>query len=176
MQLTKIISTEIDKVARRVVKFLRFGLKDTQTALQVGPYGVDAHPIKDMIALYGPTSEKGDTVIIGYINKNALAAIGEHRIFSTDADGAVKTFIWLKNDGAMQLGGTAKNLVRFQELEDGFNQLRDDLNSFIQQYNTFAVAYIPGGPSVVGSPPTAPQGTASNANITGAKIDEITTL
>src|SRR5687767_2696330 len=105
LQLIKIISTELDKVNRRVAKFLRYGKNDTQTALQAGPYGVDSNPIRDMIAVYAPTSEKGDTVVIGYINKNQLAEPGEYRIFSTNVDGQVQASVHLKANGVIVITG-----------------------------------------------------------------------
>ncbi len=164
MNSVKIISTEINDLAQRVAKFLRFGLKDVQTATQTAPYGMDSNPIKDMIAIYGATSDKGKPVIIGYINKNQLADIGELRIFSTDAAGALKTFIWLQNDGIMEVGGSVDNMVRFSDLETGFNQLKSDFNAFLVHVH-----------GVAGTPPVPPV-TPSTASIAGSKIDEIKTL
>lgn len=164
MNLATIISTEINNLSQRVSKFLRFGLKDVQTALQTAPYGVDSNPIKDMIAVYGATSEKGKPVIIGYINKNQLADVGEMRIFSTDANGVVKTFIFLQNDGIMEIGGDVDNMVRFSDLETGFNQLKSDFNAFLVHVH-----------GVAGTPPVPPA-TPSTASIAASKIDEIKTL
>ncbi len=158
MNLVKIISTEIDNLNQRVSKFLRFGLKDVQTAIQTAPYGIDSNPIKDMIAIYGATSEKGKPVIIGYINKNQLADVGETRIFSTDENGVVKTFIFLQNDGTIEIGGSVDNMVRFSDLETGFNQLKSDYNAHVH--------------ASVGALPTP----ISTASISGSKINEIKTL
>jgi len=178
MQLIKIISTEVDKVNRRLAKFLRFGLKDTQTALQAAPAGVDASPIKDMVAVYAPTSEKGETVVVGYINKNQLAGPGEYRTFSQNASGEVQFYIWLKADGTAELGGNTKHLARYEEIEEAVNNLKTALNDQIQKWNAFTAAYLPGGPSTVGTPPTLAGQTVnpSTADITGAKIEEIKTL
>lgn len=184
MQLTKIISTEVSSLGHRVAKFLRFGKSDTRTAEQAAPYGIDSNPIKDMIAVYGLTDTKGDAVIIGYLNKNAIASPGEFRIFSTDEDGTVKATIHLKNTGITQLtgdsweiGGNAKNLARYQELETAFNSLKDTVNTMTVRWNAFVAAYVPGGPSVVGTPPTLAGQTvnAPTADITGAKADNVKT-
>jgi len=175
MNLVKIISTEINDLTERVSKFLRFGLKDVQTALQTAPYGVDSNPIKDMIAIYGATSDKGKPVIIGYINQNQLADIGETRIFSTDASGNLKTFIWLQNDGIMEIAGDVDNMVRFSDLKSGFDELKSDLNDLKSKWNTFAAAYVPGGPTPVGTPPTASTSSISTASIDDSKIDKIKT-
>lgn len=176
MNFVTTISTQLDSLQRRVIKILRMGKNDIQTSDQVAPHGIDSNPVKDMTAVYAATEQKGETVIIGYLNKNMLAAVGEMRLYSTDADGVLQTFVWLKNDGTMELGGGAKNLARFQELKTGFDQLKADLNDMKTKWNTFAAAYVPGSPSVTGLPPTAQQSTASTASIDTAKIDEIKTL
>lgn len=178
MNFVKVISVELDSLQRRVVKVLRMGKGDIQTSDQVAPHGIDSYPVKDMTAIYAQTEQKGETVIIGYLNKNMLAAIGETRMYSTDADGGLKTFVWLKNDGTIELGGSAKNLVRFQELKTGFDQLKTDLNDMKTKWNAFTAAYVPGGPALVGTPPTlaGQNSPASTASIDSAKIDEIKTL
>lgn len=174
LALVKLISTEIDRLNRRVATVLRFGKSDVQTCIQAGPYGMDSVPVADMVAIYGATQEKGKTVIIGYLNKNQLAAIGEHRIFSTDSNGALSTYIWLKNDGTMQIGGSAKNMVRFQELEAGFNQLKSDFNNLVSAYNSHThIGVTTGGGSSGG---TLSTGSASTASIADSKIEQIKTL
>jgi hypothetical protein len=182
MQLIKIISTQVDKANRRLAKFLRYGKNDTQTALQVGPPGVDANPIKDMIAVYSQTSEKGDTVVIGYINKNQLAGPGEHRIFSLDENGVVKATMHLKSNGVNQFTGNSieflgntKTLAKFEELKTGFDQLKTDFNNHLQKWNTFATAYTPGSSSSVGTPPTAQTSSASTASIDNSKAENLKT-
>jgi len=176
LSITKVISAEIDNLKRRVVKILRFGLSDVQTALEAGPFGIDSNPPKGMVAIYGPTNEKGQTVIVGYLNKNQLAEPGEHRVYSVKADGTVAIYIWMKADGTMEIGGAAKNLARFQELKSGFDELKNNFNDHVQKWNLFAAAYVPGGPSSPGTPPTASTSTASTASVDGAKIDELKTL
>jgi hypothetical protein len=172
MSFVKTISTEVDSLQRRVIKFLRFGKKDVQTSLQVAPHGIDSNPVKDLIALYADTGEKGKTVLVGYLNKNVLAAVGETRLYSTDADGALQTFIWLKADGTMELGGNTKHLARFEELKSGYDQLKTDFNNLVTAFNAHMHPTAGTGPP---SPPTV-TGTASTASIDSSKIDEIKTL
>jgi hypothetical protein len=171
MSFVKTISTEVDSLQRRVIKFLRFGKKDVQTSLQVSPHGIDSNPVKDLIALYADTGEKGKTVLVGYLNKNVLAAVGETRLYSTDADGALQTFIWLKADGTMELGGNTKHLARFEELKSGYDQLKTDFNNLVTAFNAHMHPTAGTGPP---SPPTV-TGTASTASIDSSKIDEIKT-
>lgn len=159
-------SSTFDSVKRRIVKFLRFGKGDVRTAVETGPFGVDSSPPKGMVAVYAKTDSMEDTVLVGYLNINQLASPGEHRIYSTDENGVLKSWVWLRGDGTIEMLGTADNLVRFSALETAFNQLKDD-------FNAFANSYVPGGPSSVGLPATV---NPSMADISGAKIGEIKTL
>ncbi len=172
MDLIKVISTEFDKAKRRIVKLLHLGRSDVKTANEIAPYGIDGNPIKGMIAVYSSTSINGSPVIIGYINKNQLADVGELRLYSTDKDGALKFYTWLKNDGTYEMGGNADNAVRYSKLEQAFNQLKADFNSHITAYNTHVhIGVTTGG----GSSGTTSPGTSSAADISGAKINEIKT-
>jgi hypothetical protein len=176
MNFVKVISTELDNLQRRVVKVLRFGKSDVQTSDQVAPHGIDSNPIKDMIAVYAKTEQKGETVILGYLNRNVMAGIGETRIFSTNSSGTLQTFIWLKADGTIELGGANDFAVRFNELKSGFDQLKSDHNDLVTAFNAHMHATAGTGPP---SPPTPGSGipaTPSTANIDSAKIEEIKTL
>lgn len=154
INLVKVLESSIDALNRRLVKVLRLGKSDIQTPFAVAPYGVDSNPIKDMIAVYSDTGEKGKTVIIGYINKNQIADKGELRLFSTDSLGVEKKYIWLKNDNTIEIGGDIDNMVRYSALATAFNILLTDLNA--------ARAALSLPPSI--------------ADISGSKINEIKTL
>lgn len=125
VNLVKILSTEWDNFHRRVVKFLRFGQSDVQTCLEAAPYGVDANPIKDMVAIYATSVSREEKIILGYINKKQIAAPGEHRLFSTDSSGEVQTFLWLQNDGTLQLGGEEDHAVRYQPLYEELQNFKN---------------------------------------------------
>jgi hypothetical protein len=117
---------------------------------------------------------EGDTVVILEISETYKVVIGvqdqiepavesgERKLYSQDG-GAIKSFLYFKKDGQMILNGTGDNAVRFSALETAFNDL-------LNKWNTFANAYVPGGPSAVGSPPSA---SASSADISTAKINTI---
>lgn len=177
MQSVKIIATRILK-GLRIIKVLRFGSDDVQEVNESAPFGDDSNPIKDCIAIYCSTSQRGENVIIGYINKNRLAEIGEKRIFSTNTNGNLSTYIWLHNDGTMDIGGDDDNMVRYSELKQGFDQLKQDHNDLVQKWNAFCSAYTPGSPATVGTPPTLASSTVnqSTASIDDCKIEEIKTL
>lgn len=175
MDLVKIISTAFDSFKRRVPKFLRKGLHDVQTAFEAAPYGIDSNPVKDMIAIYSPTSEKGKTVIIGYLNKNQLAEVGEFRAYSTNAQGALQTYMWLKGNGDILLGGDASHLTKFEELQTSFNELRDFVNNFITtKYNVHTHTYVNVSAPATTSPSTT-VGTTTSVTINSAKADKVKT-
>lgn len=159
-----VVKENIIKAGRRILKVVEFGAK---TGDVVAAFGDDSAPLKDMIALYAQTSESGDAVILGYLNKNQIAALGEKRIFSLKQDGSLSFAIHLKNDGTCEIGGDNDFAVRYNELETGFNQLKSDFNTFVQQYNLHQHT-APNG----ASPPTT-QATQSNADISQAKIETI---
>lgn len=165
MRIGKVISTEFDNLKRRIVKFTGQGKSDVQTAKEYSPFGIDSNPVPELVAIYSDTGIKGKSVLIGYLIKDKLAAIGENRLFSLKDDGSLSTFIWLKNDETMQLGGDADFAVRFSKLESEFNKLNN-------AWNTFAGTYVPGSPTTVGTPATASQ---SGADISLAKNDKIKT-
>lgn len=164
MNLVKTISTELDILARRLVKVLRYGRSDVQTPVQAGPYGTDSNPIEGMVAVYAETREKGKNVIVGYLNRNQAAAPGEYRVFSTDENGAVKTFIWLKADGIMQLAGNADNAVRFAPMNTGLQNFKDAIQAELTKIAT----------GISGAGGSYTPGTL-DVDVSGAKIDKIKT-
>lgn len=156
--LTRVISTRLDSVARRIVKVLRYGKSDVQEAIETSPYGTDSNPIKNMVAIYAETAVKGRVIIIGYINKNQLAAVGEHRVYSTDENGNLKTYIWLHNDGTMDIGGNSNHMTQFEALKSAFDKFVSDFNAHSHASN--------------GAPPTTP----TTADMSGAKLSTIKTI
>jgi len=170
MKIVKIISSAVEK-SRLIVKYLRLGKHDIQTSYNVAPFGIDANPIKGMKAIQSSTGERGDSVILGYINDNMLAAKGEIRIFAVDSDGVLQNYIHIKNNGDIEIGGDADNMVRYSELKSGFDDLRDDFNNFVNtKFNTHTHV-APSGTTAV----PVPLGSPSAADISGSKIGEIKT-
>jgi len=122
-------STSFDNLKRRLVKALRLGNNDVQSPLEASPYGHDSNPVKGMVAIYGKTMEQGKTIIVGYINVNQLAEVGENRLYSTNADGQVQTYIWLKNNGDILLGGDSDNAVRYNPLSNELTAFKNALQA-----------------------------------------------
>jgi hypothetical protein len=174
LNTVKVISTRFDELKRLLIKALRSGKSDVVEPKQLAPFGIDSNPIKDMIAVYGATGEKGKHYIIGYVRKDQLAGVGELRNYSTDEDGELKFYTWLKNDGTMEFNGDTDNLVRYAPLEAGFNKLRDDFNAHVQKYNAHGHLGVQPGAGTSGIPALLDDPSA--ATIDAAKIDEMKTF
>lgn len=172
IRLIKIISTSIDSLSRRLVKFQGNGKDDIQEVINISQFGDDSNPIKDMVAVKVDTAIMGESVVIGYINTNQLAAVGEKRLFSTDESGNEQMFLWLKNDGTIEFGGNAGHLTRYEELKTAFDELKNNFNSFVNTTYNVHIHPTPAGPSS----PTVSLGTPSTADMSGAKINELKTL
>ena len=177
MNLVKTISTKIDSLNRRIIKFLRYGKDDIQTSFESYPFGIDSNPVKDLIAIYSPTNEKGKTVILGYLNKNQLAKVGENRLYSTDEDGNEVFYVYLKNNGEAEIGGNSDNMVRYSPLKDEYDKTKDVLDSILNIL-TGAPINEPGNgaPSALQAALSAALVGKSTGDISGSKIDEIKTL
>lgn len=177
IDFVKVIESTLDTLGVKV-KFTRMGRDDVRETEQITAPGFESRPVKDMIAVYARTGHDGDDMVIGYLVKNAITDVGESRMFSTDEDGNEVFSIHLKNDGTAEIGGDADNMVRYSKLEEAFNQLKQDFDNHVSNYNSHIhITTATVGPSAVPGTisPTVSSSTPSTADITPAKIDEIKT-
>jgi hypothetical protein len=138
---------------KRIVQVSLF--KKAREIPQALPYGVDSAPVREMVAVYANTADMGNSVIVGYVYKDAVAEVGSIRLYSENG------YVYLRANGNLELLGTADNAMRYAAF-----------NSVIQSYLTTLNLAISTGVSSAGgayTPPTAP-------NFTAAKINEIKTL
>lgn len=166
---------KVKEVSKDFIKSLIYGKSDSRTAPQCLPYGIDSKPVKGAISVYCLTENKGKAVTLGYVKNSDITNAGENRIFATDENGNEVFSIHLKNDGTCEFGGNSDNMVRYSELEKGFNELKKNFNDFLsQQFATHTHPYmnasIPATTSV-----TTTITTPSQASISDAKIDNIKT-
>ena len=188
ISISKTISSVLSEGLRRI-KLLIAGQIDVQTSYEAMPFGVDGVPPRGWRAIHSKTEESGKSVVIGYLNLGQLESLveGENRIYSTDEDGALSFAIFLRGDGTCEIGGDTDFMVRYNELETAFDELKAEHDGLVQAFNelaqevkTFADAYVPGSPTVTGLPPTftvtSQSEDPSMADITPAKIEEIKTI
>lgn len=175
MTISKILSSIIEN-GKLIIKILASGSSDVKTAFNISPFGIDSNPTKDYRAIYANTEVKGEKVLLGIFNENVLTDIGEIRIYSEDSPKNQSFYIHLKNDGTCEIGGDSNFMVRFNELETGFNELKDDHNSLVTAFNSHVHPTAAVGPPSVPTPvPGTIPVSSSDANITNAKIDNILT-
>lgn len=173
MNIVKTISTALNNAKQRIIKITRYGNADVQTSQQVAPAGVDSVPVKDTAAAYSSTDVVGKTLVIGYLQKNMKAADGEIRIFSTGGEGQA-TQIWLDNAGniyfEVEKNDKHNNLVRYNELVLGFEQLKAEFNAFVTAYNAHThLSSLPATPTAPPVPPATPT-TADISQSRAAKL------
>lgn len=181
--VTKVISTSFDKAKRLIVKVLFqgkliSGKGDIRTPLEASPFGIDSNPVEGKVALYTRSGKDGKYYIFGYLNTERLAAPGENRIFSTDENGELQTYIWLKNSGnMMHLGGDANWATKYTESKAELDKLKTSLNSLITAFNTHTHLDPVSGAL---PPPTAVPGSipaiANTSDFSLIKNDKIKTI
>lgn len=147
MNITKTISSVIEK-GRRIIKVLRYGKSDIQTAFEALAPGDDSPPIKDLRAIYSPTTEKGKAVIIGYINKNQIASPGEKRLYATSPLGTELGYIYLTRLGQLELNGNVNSAVKHEPLQAAITaynaQIVKELGFISAAITSLGGSYTPG--------------------------------
>lgn len=121
---SKLKSSTIEQ-GKRILKVLQFGAK---TAKECAPFGFDSAEAENMTAIFAETFNAGESVIIGYINKNQLAEPGESRMYSIDASGVVKAFIYARKNGVLELNGNEYFGVRFNPLNNALLDQQTKIN------------------------------------------------
>ena len=140
--LSKFKSSTIEQ-GKRILKVLQFGAK---TAKECSPFGYDGNPLAEMTAIYSETSNKAESVIIGYIHKSQLAGVGESRVYALGASGSVVSYVWMKNDGSLELNGSNYTAVRYAPLNAGLQNesslINIELNKIAAAISSIGGAYI----------------------------------
>lgn len=142
ISLSKISSSAIDG-GKRILKVIGIG-GSAYTAKESYPFGFDSVPPEGYTALYSDTSNRDESVIIGYINKNQLSEIGGARIYAVGSSGEVSGFLYARASGVLELNGSDYSAVRFQELKTQIDLLQTQINS---QWPLIASGIATGGGS-----------------------------
>lgn len=73
------------------------------TAEHVAPPGDDSHPLPSDYVKVSADSGTGRKTVVGYYDpqNEAVAAVGEKRLYSRNADGEIQAEVWLNNDGTI---------------------------------------------------------------------------
>lgn len=125
ISLSKLKSSTIEQ-GKRILKVLQFGAK---TAKESYPFGFDSVPPADWTAIYAETTNKDESVIIGYINRNQLASIGEARVYALGSNKEVTAFVWARSGGDLYLNGSTFSAVRFSPLDSALQTQKTAVNA-----------------------------------------------
>lgn len=133
---------------KRIITCLQFGAK---TAKESYPFGFDSLPHKqNLTAVYLETGNKGEAVIVGYINADRLEELapGESRLYALGSSGELLGFAWAKNNGELWLNGSDYSAVRFAPLKQGLTNQDQSINQELLKIQTaissLGGTYVPG--------------------------------
>lgn len=143
--LSKLASSVIEQ-GKRILKVKQFGVK---TAKESYPFGFDSSAPEGYTAIFADTSNKDESVVLGYIGKQQEASIGESRMYAVDSSGEVVGYFWAKSSGILELNGDQFTAVRFEPLKSGINakdqQIQQELANIAAAINAIAPgSYTPG--------------------------------
>jgi hypothetical protein len=183
--VAKIISTSL-VAGRRLVKILFRGKLingrgDIRTPVQAAPFGFDSNPTEGKRVLYAKSGRDGKYYVIGVLNTELLAEIGETRLFSTDSEGANKFNLWLRASGEALIGTSnapddyTNFMVKYNELATEFNKLKTDFNDLVTKYNAHThVTTCPAGAGTAAV--TTATDSPNTSDITQCKHQKIKTM
>ena len=137
---SKMKSSTIEQ-GKRILKVLQFGAK---TAKESYPFGFDSSPLENWTAIYAETTNKGEAVIIGYINKNQIAELGGSRMYSLDSTGNLKAYAYARASGILELNGNQYTSVRYENLLQAINSQNALINAELVKIATGLNAIVPG--------------------------------
>ena len=99
--------------------------------------------------------------------------MGETLLFSTDAEGVVKSKLYLDKDGNFIFNDGADNAVRFSKLEEKINELTDKLDNHVHPDVIVSVSGGSGNPAVGVTGSSGSSVTDFTTDISTSKIEEI---
>lgn len=172
--LVKVVSSAVDNLKRLTVKFFANGPLDIRESVQAAPFGIDSNPIKDMVAIQAETPERGKNYVIGYLNKEVLSQPGETRLFSVNSSGQLQAWLWLRNDGSIEILGTDDNLMKYAQAASTIKEIQQD----IAELKSVISGWVPvpnDGGAALKSAASAWFGSPLVEQIDGAKFDEVKT-
>jgi len=151
------------------------GESQIEKSVEISTFGHMGVPYDGMNAIRDYTGTK--SVLAGVIQK-AIEGLkkGESVMFSKTKDG-IKANVFARENGDIEINGKDDNAVRYSVLEAQFNELNNKFNTLVGIYNShvhpvpFAQVIFPA--SIPNSSATPMSGTASIADITGAKVDSV---
>jgi hypothetical protein len=142
----------------------------------VAPFGFDSVGVQNMQCVFSDTSNNRYPIIVGWLNTSVVAQEGESRMYATNSGGSVVGYVYLKNNGELNLLGDSNWAVKYTELATQFNELKGKFNDLVASYNQHMhPTAAPGAPSTPTPVPSIFPATPSTADITQSKNTRIKT-
>lgn len=177
MIVSRYISTSTSE-NKRFNTIVCFGTDNTNSmqGYNVAPFGFDSVGVQNMQCVFSDTSNNRYPIIVGWLNTSVVAQEGESRMYATDSSGGVVGYVYLKNNGELNLLGDSNWAVKYTELATQFNELKGKFNDLVTAFNshvhTVTIASF-GTPTP--TIPTTSTATPSTADITQSKNERIKT-
>lgn len=169
IRIVQYITTRIESF-----RWFKFNISkaNTQEVRHVAPFGIDAVPVKDMMAVFAKTKMKGKGIIFGILNTNNSAGEGEVRIYSLDADLVEQIYLHVKADGTIEIGGDGDNAVRHSKNAEVIAEIQDDIADLKTVFSGWTPIPEDGGAALKTAAATW-SGTPLEKDIEDAKVDEV---
>lgn len=147
---------------------------DVRTRMQVMPHGFESIPVKMAKAVTVETLSS-NVVSIGIIHREIDLKTGEARFFATDLDGNMISSIHANESGEMVVNGGIDYAVKYNELKREFDKLVQKVNDIALFTSTHVhpIAGVSSGTSSVVSAASATGVSATDADITSAKVEKL---
>jgi len=171
MIVSRYISTSTSE-NKRFNTIVCFGTDNTNSmqGYNVAPFGFDSVGVQNMQCVFSDTSNNRYPIIVGWLNTSVVAQEGESRMYATNSGGSVVGYVYLKNNGELNLLGDSNWAVKYTELATQFNELKGKFNDLVTAYNVHTHPLSTGTSSA-----TLTQATQSTADITQSKNERIKT-
>ena len=163
ISISKINGERVINTGRRILKILTFGKISVNDVNEASPFGLSSSAPNGTTAVYSESTSNGEKILLGYLNTNQTGVErGGFKIYSTDDTGQVQTYIYLRPNGDIELGGNNDNLIRFSALDSGLSnldtQIQAELTKIAAGISSAGGSYTPG---------------TIETDISQAKIDEL---
>lgn len=156
--LTKYFSSIFEN-GKRIIKSKGMG-DSAMTTKECYPFGFDSQALEGWTAVYAETSNRDEAVVVGYINKNQLAAAGESRMYAVGSSGEAVAFVHCKATGTLELNGNEFEAVRFLPLDQALQAqnllIIAELQKIATSIGLLGGSYIPGTVTINIQPSKSP--------------------
>lgn len=166
------VKTNRDGIFEKILLQVRISdIDDIQTVQLMTQTGNETRPPNGSTVLIVAVGDAWKIAIASDDDIVPSMAVGEKKLYSLSA-GSISAFINLLSTGIIELNGNADFAVRYTALETAFNQLLSDFNALVTAYNLHVHpgVTVGAGSTLV----TTSTGSSSSADITPAKVDEVT--